>query len=57
MTAQSDDISFSDLRKSYSIFVGSETPLGPVYLAWGHSDNGDSTLYFYLGNPFRKKRF
>jgi len=52
-----DDISFSDLRKSGSIFVGAETPLGPVYLAWGYSDSGDGTLYFYLGNPFRKKRF
>ncbi len=52
-----DDISFSDLRKSGSIFVGAETPLGPVYLAWGYSDSGDSTLYFYLGNPFGRKRF
>jgi len=52
-----DDMSFSDLRKSGSIFVGAETPLGPVYLAWGYSDNGDSTFYFYLGNPFRRTRF
>ena len=52
-----DDISFGDLRKSGSIFVGAETPLGPVYLAWGYSDSGDNTLYFYLGNPFRRKRF
>ncbi len=52
-----DDISFSGSRKSGSIFVGVETPLGPVYLAWGYSDSSDSTLYFYLGNPFRRKRF
>jgi NTE family protein len=52
-----DDISFSNLRTSGSIFVGSETPLGPLYLAWGYSDSGDSALYFYLGNPFRRKRF
>ena len=52
-----DDISFGDLRTSGSIFIGAETPLGPVYLAWGYSDNGDNTLYFYLGNPFRRKRF
>ena len=52
-----DDIRFSDLRKSGSIFVGAESPLGPVYLAWGYSDSGDSTLYFYLGNPFGRKRF
>ncbi len=53
----SDAISFSDLRYSSSIFIGARTPLGPVYLAWGYSDNGDSTLYFYLGNPFRTNRF
>jgi NTE family protein len=52
-----DDISFGDLRKSGSIFVGAETPLGPVYLAWGYSDSGDNTFYFYLGNPFRRLRF
>ena len=51
------DISFGDLRKSGSVFVGAHTPLGPVYLAWGYSDNGDNTLYFYLGNPFRRNRF
>jgi NTE family protein len=52
-----DDISFGDLRKSGSIFVGAKTPLGPVYLAWGYSDSGDNTFYFYLGNPFRRLRF
>ena len=53
----SDDMSFGDLRKSGSIFIGAETPIGPVYLAWGYSDNGESTAYFYLGNPFRRIRF
>lgn len=52
-----DDMSFGDLRTSGSIFIGAETPLGPIYLAWGYSDNGASTAYFYLGNPFRKSRF
>lgn len=52
-----DDISFSDLRNSASLFVGAKTPLGPVYLAYGYSDNGDRTLYFYLGNPFSFNRF
>ena len=52
-----DEVSFGSLRKSVSIFAGAETPIGPVYLAWGYSDNGESTVYFYLGNPFRKARF
>jgi len=53
----SDDISFSDLRTSGSVFAGAETPLGPVYFAWGYSKGGDSTFYFYLGNPFGRKTF
>ena len=53
----SDEISFGSLRYSGSIFVGATTPLGPIYLAWGYSDNGDSTVYFYLGNPFRRNTF
>jgi len=52
-----DEMSFGSLRKSASIFAGAETPLGPVYLAWGYSDDGESTFYFYLGNPFRRVRF
>jgi len=53
----SDDMSFGDLRKSGSIFIGAKTPIGPVYLAWGYSDSGESTAYFYLGSPFRRIRF
>jgi len=52
-----DEMGFDDLRYSGSIFVGAETPLGPFYFAIGHSDNGDTTAYFYLGNPFRVTRF
>jgi len=52
-----DEMSFGDLRKSGSIFIGAKTPIGPVYLAWGYSDNGESTVYFYLGNPFHRLRF
>ena len=53
----SDDIGFDDLRYSGSIFVGADTPIGPVYLAFGHSDNGDNAVYFYVGNPFSSSRF
>jgi NTE family protein len=51
-----DAIGLDDLRYSGSLFVGAETPIGPVYLAVGHSDNGDTTAYFYVGNPFRVTR-
>lgn len=53
----SDDIGLDDLRYSASIFLGADSPIGPVYLAYGHSDNGDNAIYFYVGNPFRATRF
>lgn len=53
----SDDIGFDDLRYSASVYFGAVTPIGPIYLAYGHSDSGDNAVYFYLGNPFRVRRF
>ena len=47
------EIGVDDLRYSGSLFVGAETPLGPVYFAVGYSDGGEGAVYFYLGNPFR----
>ena len=52
-----DDFDFGDLRYSGSLYLGAETPIGPIYFAVGHSDSGDSTAYFYVGNPFRVSRF
>jgi NTE family protein len=53
----SDDIGFDDLRYSGSIFVGADSPIGPVFFAFGHSDSGENAVYFYVGNPFRANRF
>ena len=36
---------------SASIYLGGETPLGPVYLGYGHSDAGASSVYLFLGTP------
>lgn len=53
----SQNIGFDDLSYSASIFVGADTPIGPVYFAVGHNDGGDNAVYFYLGNPFQFSRF
>ena len=37
---------------SGSIFVSADSPLGPVYLAYGRAKDGNSSFYFFLGNPF-----
>ncbi len=51
------DMRFDDLRYSGSLFLGVDSPVGPVYFAVGHSDNGDNAVYFYVGDPFRATRF
>ncbi len=51
------DVGMDDLRYSGSLFLGADTPIGPVYFAVGHSDNGDNAVYFYVGNPFLSPRF
>jgi NTE family protein len=34
---------------SGSLFLAVDTPLGPAYLAYGHTQDGNSNVYFYLG--------
>ncbi|MFC1720293.1 patatin-like phospholipase family protein [Pseudomonadota bacterium] len=54
---RNQDISFGDLRYSASVFVGADTPIGPVYFAYGRNDDGGNAVYFYVGNPFTSNRF
>lgn len=53
----SSDVALDDLRYSASLYLGAESPLGPLYFAVGYSDSGDSAVYFYIGNPFRPNPF
>ena len=41
-----------DVMKSFSLFVGSDTPIGPAYLGYGHAVDGNNAFYFYLGKPY-----
>lgn len=43
------DINTSDLIYAGSVFVGMDTNVGPIYLAFGHAEGGMSALYFSLG--------
>ena len=36
---------------SASIYLGGETPLGPVYFGFGRSNSGASGVYLFLGTP------
>jgi NTE family protein len=41
----------SGLLLASSIFVATDSPIGPVYVGLGHARSGSTALYFYLGAP------
>jgi NTE family protein len=41
----------SSLRRGASLYFAFDTPLGPVYLAYGHGDGSNQAVYFFLGQP------
>jgi len=36
---------------SASLYLGGETPLGPIYLGYGYSTSGNWNIYLFLGTP------
>jgi len=49
-----DDINADNTTTAGSIFIGADTFLGPLYLAFGANDDGETALYFNLGQTFLK---
>jgi NTE family protein len=47
-----DEVDWSDLTAGGSLFLGAETPFGPVYLAAGLASGGETAFYLYLGKTF-----
>jgi NTE family protein len=45
-------VDFGDLEAGGSLFLGAESPFGPVYLAAGLASGGDRAFYLYLGKTF-----
>lgn len=39
------------LINAASVFLATDTPIGPVYLGLGHAEGGNTALYLYLGMP------
>ncbi len=47
-----DDIEFNNLIAAGSLFIGIDTFIGPLYIAYGIAENNKSSAYFYLGKIF-----
>ena len=41
----------TELLKSSALFLGADTPVGPVYLGFGWAADGNKSAYLYLGRP------
>ena len=48
----SSEINSENIRLAGSLFIGAETFLGPIYLAIGATDKGESAVYFNIGKSF-----
>ncbi|MEE9912312.1 MAG: patatin-like phospholipase family protein [Deltaproteobacteria bacterium] len=46
------DINLESLILAGSIFLGTKTYFGPIYLAYGQAQRGHSSIYLYLGQRF-----
>jgi NTE family protein len=45
-------VDFSNLRVGGSVFVATDTIIGPVFLTLGAADRGRTAFYFFIGKPF-----
>ncbi len=52
MWSDRSDMGFDDLIVAGSGFTGVDTPLAPVYLAYGHAEGGNDSVYLFLGQTF-----
>lgn len=51
-----DEVSLGSLIVSGSLFIGTVTPFGPVFLGYGHADTGSSSWYLTFGSLLRPRR-
>jgi NTE family protein len=47
------EMSFDSMILNGSLFVGFDTFLGPVYVAAGFAEHGQSNFYLFIGAPPR----
>ena len=50
------DIEFENGIAAGSVFLGVDTFIGPIYLAYGYAEGGRDNVYFVLGQQPRRQR-
>ena len=46
------DMAYNDVIVAGIVFLGLDSPIGPIYLAYGHAEGGNDAVYLFLGQPF-----
>lgn len=49
---RSRDVSLDSATAAGSVFLGFDTPIGPLYLAYGRDEHGSQSVYTYVGPRF-----
>jgi NTE family protein len=50
--SERSDVNFDDMIASGSIYLAIDSPLGPLYLAYGLTNQSQQAIYLSLGWPF-----
>jgi len=48
-----DEASFGSMMPAGSVFVGADSPLGPVFVGWGRAEGGRDSFYLTFGSLLR----
>jgi NTE family protein len=49
---QRSEFGWAGARKDASLFLGLDTPLGPLYIGSGYDQSGNNSLFLFLGHTF-----
>jgi len=45
------EIELDGWQNSFAVYLGGETPIGPVFIGYGYSTEGVSNFYVFIGTP------
>jgi NTE family protein len=48
-----DEVSWDNSLTAGSLWLGADTPIGPVYLAYGQAQGNRQSFYIFVGSVFR----
>ncbi len=49
---EDEPLTWDSLQNAWSLFVGADTFIGPIFIGYGHSEGGRDRVYFSIGHQF-----